>query len=254
MLCTSLRVPGVYSPVHTRVQVCQALPSLALRSRFLEQCKSLLSHPGQCTCCFTPQQALALPCKRHWLRWAELPPRYPLWDLAWPLPWPHPCTPSLLPCGDHGNAWVPPTRPPQLPLPNPLPGTLLPVDETMQVGTSWLLRGIWTSVSPKSGSLWLAHAHSLGAGKERVQGRLQEPGWGRVTATAGDSVPSTFPAGAIRLINQMSMAGMGGKSLGMESGAQGTSLQAGTTAGPYPSSASQDPVSLAQGETSGRRP
>lgn len=68
-------------------------------------------------------------------------------------------------------------------------------------------------MTPTSGTLWLVHAHPLGASKERIQSRLQKSRQQRVM-TAARQVPNTFPSGAIGLISQMSIAGAGGTKLG----------------------------------------
>jgi len=212
-VCQACTAP--FTHVCRSARLCHPLTS---RTRFLQQCKPLLSHPGQCACCFTPRQALALPCNHHWLQWADLPPT-PGCSLA-PAMAPSLHLPTLLTLSLHPQpaalTTVNPTWPPQLPHPNPLSRTLMVLDETMGAGRILALLGIQIcqclqSLCPYGWCIFTLRVparRGCRAGCRSLEGKrlwLQR-----------DSVPSTFPEGAMGLFNQTVMAGMGGKSLGME--------------------------------------
>lgn len=229
MLCTSLSVPGMDSPMHN---ACAGVPGSAT-----------LSRPGvgssssaNCCCPIRGNVLAALHHSRPWPCHAIATgcggqtappvstPGCSLAPAAAPSHCPHPCVPTLLPCGDHGDSWVSPAWPNSF-TPTHSLGHSWHWMGPRELGTSWLRWGICTCQWPQSLGpygwciliFWVPARRGCRAscgspGREGLQ--LQQ-----------DSVPSTFPAGAMGLINQMSMAGMGGTSLGMERQSQGPSLR-----------------------------
>lgn len=170
----------------------------------------------------TPQQAPATGCG------GRSGPQICTKGAAWPLPQPHPCTPTLW--GLQGP-WVSPTWS----SPKPSPRVLVGLDGTTQAGQILALLGHPDlSIALKSGSLCMMYPHPPLASQEKMMNPLWRRGYRAGCRTPGweglqpqkNKVPRTFPAGTMALINQMSMAGMGRTSLGMESRAQWPSLRA----------------------------
>lgn len=169
ILCTSLCVPGMCSPLHRCVQVCQALPPSRTQKQ-VPPVMRIAAVPSGAMCLLPYTTAGPGPGMQSSLAAVgRAAPQIPTQGAAWPLPRPHPCNPTPLLCRDHGDLWVSSTWP----SPNPLPGILVGLDGTTQAGHILALLGhLDLSVAPKSGSLWLVHPHPLGAGKNRVQSRL----------------------------------------------------------------------------------